>query len=205
MFVAWQGIKVEALWADRVCRLTSQWNGRLRAAHSGAVHRRVRGQSQESIGRACSTCIWVLRMVCSLFSRALEGRRLVFAEVRACVLALRSSSIRALPVPGPMADPRSLLALAGVLLGSVKRGAGHSCVSKVLASKALSSGRACLLCPIAQPVLSPCRVRLRCRARDRSALNSRLASACEKPYKAQSSHRGFAMKPSNDNEPQTYP
>ena len=40
--VAWQGIKVEALWEDQVWRLTSQWNGRLRAAHSGAVHRRVR-------------------------------------------------------------------------------------------------------------------------------------------------------------------
>ena len=43
--VAWQGIKVEAPWEDQVCRLTSQWNGRLRAAHSGAVHRRVRAQS----------------------------------------------------------------------------------------------------------------------------------------------------------------
>ena len=40
--IAWQGIKVEALREDQVCRLTSQWNGRLRAAHSGAVHRRVR-------------------------------------------------------------------------------------------------------------------------------------------------------------------
>ena len=40
--VAWQGIKVEALWEDQVWRLTSQWNGRLRAAHSGAAHRRVR-------------------------------------------------------------------------------------------------------------------------------------------------------------------
>ena len=44
MFVAWQGIEVEAPWADQVWRLTSQWNGRLRAAHSGAVHRRVRRQ-----------------------------------------------------------------------------------------------------------------------------------------------------------------
>ena len=43
--IAWQGIKVEAPWEDQVWRLTSQWNGRLRAAHSGAVHRRVRAQS----------------------------------------------------------------------------------------------------------------------------------------------------------------
>ena len=45
MFVAWQGIKVEAPLVDQVCRLTSQWNGRLRAAHFGAVHRRVRRQT----------------------------------------------------------------------------------------------------------------------------------------------------------------
>ena len=42
MFVAWQGFKLEAPSEDQVWRLTSQWNGRLRAAHSGAVHRRVR-------------------------------------------------------------------------------------------------------------------------------------------------------------------
>ena len=49
MFVAWQGIKVEALWEDQVWRLTSQWNGRLRAAHSGAVHRRVRRQTRVTL------------------------------------------------------------------------------------------------------------------------------------------------------------
>ena len=38
-------------------RLTSQWYGRLRAAHSGAVHRRVRRLSKESTRFACSTCI----------------------------------------------------------------------------------------------------------------------------------------------------
>ena len=47
--VAWQGIKVEALWEDQVWRLTSQWNGRLRAAHSGAVHRRVRRQTRVTL------------------------------------------------------------------------------------------------------------------------------------------------------------
>ena len=46
VFVAWQGIKVEAPWADQVWRLTSQWSGRLRAAHSGAAHRRVRRQTR---------------------------------------------------------------------------------------------------------------------------------------------------------------
>ena len=54
--VAWQGIKVEAPREDQVCRLTSQWNGRLRAAHSGAVHRRVRCQRLEVCARG------VLRM-----------------------------------------------------------------------------------------------------------------------------------------------
>ena len=49
VFVAWQGIKVEALWEDQVWRLTSQWNGRLRAAHSGAVHRRVRRQTSVTL------------------------------------------------------------------------------------------------------------------------------------------------------------
>ena len=59
--------------------------------------------------------------VCSRLSLVLEGRGLVCAEVRACVLALPSGSIRAWLAPCPMAVPRSLLALAGVLLGPVKR------------------------------------------------------------------------------------
>ena len=47
--VAWQGIKVEALWEDQVWRLTSQWNGRLRAAHFGATQRRVRRQTRVTL------------------------------------------------------------------------------------------------------------------------------------------------------------
>ena len=49
MFVAWQAIKLEALWEDQVCRLTSQWNGRLRASHSGAAHRRGRRQTSVTL------------------------------------------------------------------------------------------------------------------------------------------------------------
>ena len=58
VFVAWQGIKLEALWEDQVCRLTSQWSGHLQAAPfrcrsrahlASAAHRRVRRQTSVTL------------------------------------------------------------------------------------------------------------------------------------------------------------
>ena len=59
--------------------------------------------------------------VSSLFSCFLEGCHLGRAVVRARVFAWPSGSTRALLVPGPIAIPRFLFVLAGVLFGAVKR------------------------------------------------------------------------------------
>ena len=89
-----------------VCRLTSQWSGRLRAAHSGAAHRRVRRLSKESTRFAYCTCNSVPEKVCTLFFGFLKACRLGSVAVRARVFALPSGSNRVLLVPGPIAALR---------------------------------------------------------------------------------------------------
>ena len=51
--------------AGRVCHLTSQWSGRLRAAHSGAAHRRVGRQIHKLVsvlsGKQLGISCWSIR------------------------------------------------------------------------------------------------------------------------------------------------
>ena len=88
VFVAWQGIKVEALWADQVCRLTSQWNGRLRAAHSGAVHRRVRRQTSVTLEARIEATETEARIVVTDIGRDENGKA-VYKEVVCLMSAQR--------------------------------------------------------------------------------------------------------------------
>ena len=73
------------------------------------------------------------------------------------LFALPSDSSRALLVPGPMAALRSLLALAGVLLGPDEGWVLVIPASRQPWLRKRCPGHMCLRCPVAPPELSLCR------------------------------------------------